>query len=309
VSPLLVALRHEGLTLLRTREAWTMAVLPAALFAPVTLLLISLTLSFDASPRLGVPADHPLELEGFVTVPLADPGAAWAWGEVDAAIVAWELHESPELRLQADALWRTDADRLQLDQGLDAWLDEQLADRLRAAGADPEARAIAHLRRAPPFDPTFMMWSYLLLFASSISCLTLPTRTAAERDDGVIEALATTGTPPWVLLGARAAVSALFTLTVVSAAATPFVLLLREELGLTLRAVDLAEALAALLLWGTACVGIGLRAGSGRAALTLASAAAADRSGPVTAHRPASFGLATLAIPRHEARPPTGIAR
>ena len=100
--------------------------------------------------------------------------------------------------------------------------------------------------------------------------------------------------------------SIVFTLTVVSAAATPFVLLLREDLGLTLRAVDLAETLAALLLWGTACVGIGLRAGSGRAALTLASAAlmvlwGAVAAGPaleLSAAPLLGFGQPDHALPR-----------
>lgn len=270
------AVRYELLTLLRTREAWTLALMPAALFAPVVLMLVGLAATFQGETRLAVPLGaspvSEAELDGFDVVHAAAPDELWAAGAVEVAITRWELVGPPVGELQVDGLWHTQ------DQAhaLRASLRDQLADgadaAIRRAGGDPDAIPVARVLSLP-VDPSQVMWTYLVSLAGMFGCFTLPTRTATDRSDGVLEALASTGTPVVVLLAARAAVATVFGLLVGAAAVLPFAWLVQGETGLTVGLGASMEAATVLLLCHVVFVHIGLRSESTRTALTVASVA------------------------------------
>lgn len=270
------ALRYELLTLLRTREAWTLALLPAALFAPVVLMLVGLAATFQGETRLAVPLGaspvSEAELDGFHVVHAAAPDELWASGVVDVAVTRWELLGSPVAELQVEGLWHTQ------DQAhaLRAALRDQLADgadaAIRRAGGDPDAIPVARVV-ALPVDPSQVMWTYLVSLACMFGCFTLPSRTANDRSGGVLEALASTGTPVVVLLAARAAVATGFGLLVGAVAVLPFAWLVQGETGLTVGIGAAVEATTVLLLCHVVFVHIGLRSESTRTALTVASVA------------------------------------
>jgi hypothetical protein len=268
------ALRYEVLTLLRTREAWTLALLPAALFAPVVLMLVGLAATFQGEPRLAVPLGaSPIseaELAGFDVVHTAAPDQLWAAGAVDVAITRWELWGPPVAELQVDGLWHTQGQAEALRSALREQLHDEADAAIRRAGGDPDAIPVARVISLP-VDASQVMWTYLVSLAGMFGCFTLPTRTASDRSDGVLEALACTGTPIAVLLVARAAVATGFGLLVGSGAVLPFAWLVQGETGLTVGLPGAIEATSVLLLCHVVFVHVGLRSESTRTALTVAS--------------------------------------
>ena len=251
-----------------------MVLLPAAIVAPVSLLLGGLVLTLLPATSVAVPAGVALvdgdALDGLVVEVAADPASRWAAGEVDAAVVDAALHEGPELWFEVRGLWRTDAQREALEDGLRASLHAERLRRVVAAGG-----SVADLDRVdvdvPPTGLGRRLWFAFVLLGLMAPWLLLAARTAEDRARGVFESFAVTGTPTAVLLTARAAVGGLLGATAAGVFFAPLVMMLPEEIGVRVEPAIAVEAALVILLGAVAFVHVGLVSESNRSALTLGS--------------------------------------
>lgn len=224
----LIVLRAESLRLLRTREIYTYLLLPALLAVPVGLAGAALARTLtEAAPRVAVGADVPPELEiaaelesrKILAISVADPEAALAAGEVDAALVRWVAGDGVGAALGPGPVrWRWRADLLGGDVTLQDELraavedagDQALDGWVRIAGGDPARDLwVAEVRALPVKQVDLegrigrFLVAYSVFVLGLVGVMTVVGFTAAERAEGVLESLTCTAAPAWIWLVVR----------------------------------------------------------------------------------------------------------
>jgi hypothetical protein len=283
ISTFLHLLKMEGLQLLRTSEAFTFILLPSVLFTPVVLGVAALILALMPVDHIAVPPE-PVGFEvtdllraSFDVVETDDPEAALARGQVDAAIVSWSLVDPPDpVWLRAKVAGENPNANSRLKDALRKAANKVLDRQIVAAGDNgPRVRVVATIETVetePGDDDHRPLWVLLYLFGSSCGFILLPTRTAEERQRGLLETIAVAPTPIGIVFLARLVVVTAFcgivsSLPLVSCWITG--ILIPWIANFTL--LDAIETLAWLLVSNAVIMLIGLVAGSSRTALYNAS--------------------------------------
>jgi hypothetical protein len=268
-------LRHELLTLLRTRETYTFGVLPAVGLIPASLVVTLLVLSFRDFDVLAVPADLavPVALvpeDGWEVREVDDPMAAFEAGEASAAL----LSVAPDGQaLAAEVVVRTESHADALRELLTEAAEDRFDDAVRQAGGDPQVdREVATVFVADdnPFEPGPTAAAGFLFFAGYLGCFLFPVRTHSERSHGVLESYAATATPVVWLYAARVLVGTVLVATIVLLPALMSVLIVDLTVPVP-DPLDAVEVGLALLFFDTLHVIAGLVATSTRVALYLSS--------------------------------------
>lgn len=263
-------IRFELLTLLRTREVYTFALLPAALIVPLGVFTSMLVLSFSASTRVAtVPGPAGLDLkEAFALTALLvvdeDPAALLAAGTVDAA--------ATQVAVDADTLTLTLAPGSSAE-GADALVEgfsnaetNSLERRVEEAGHPLTAIRFPEIEIVDAEVPYVLglmaagLGSYALIFL-------LPTRCHVDRANGILEAQAVTRTALTQVLWVRTVV---LTVAVSSMVAIPMLGLTLLVAPLRLAAVGL-EAATIVALFAPLLIFIATATSSSRVALAVAS--------------------------------------
>lgn len=293
IRMLAAALRFEVRTVLRTREVYTTALVPAVLFVPLLMVWIIMVLSIT-SPRSGrtlalpheAPLVLPLEVPDELEVDLLtvdDPQQAVLDGLADAAVLRWWVDDTPGAPwLNADAVARDTVAAAYAEQFVQHVAYQALDQRIEAAGGRaPRDRVLATVARSPVAPDlsaldlfplaslrrgALLTWVVVVV---SLSVLVLPLRTAADRLDGVLEAWAVTSGGAGPLLIVRVfSTSLLFVLVslLLPSALYRVIPILPVVLGWG----DVAEGVLAVLVANSLLVVAGLVATSTRSANQLA---------------------------------------
>lgn len=274
-----IALRTEIMSLLRMQETYTFGLLPALLVVPVGLGITVIGLSFFGDDTLAIPLEDPpgVDLQevledDFDVLRVENPREAYESGKADAAVLTWSLRDPPvDAWLDAEVLAEEDGHgevRYALKKAMRAELDGRIED---AGGVGEEVRIVAKVRTGESsdldFDQRQAFWLWYVFMASYLGCFMIPVRTAAERLSGALESLAVTATPVVVLYTARLLVGTVFFLGLVMLPMFTLFLMGGDQIGGDVRALDIVEAAATVLLANGLYLVCGLTANSVRMAL------------------------------------------
>jgi len=283
ILTVLQLLKMESLQLLRTSEAFTFILLPAVLFTPIVLGIATLSIALFPNAHIAVPPEpvgfevNDLLRASFEVVETDDPEAALARGQVDAAIVSWSLVDPPDpVWLRAKVIGEDADTNSRLRRELRKAANERLDTQIVAAGDNgPRVRVVAEIEivETPTSDEDHRpLWLLVYLLGTSSGFILLPTRTADERQRGLLETLAVAPTPIAVVFLARLVVVTAFCGLV---SLLPFVSIWIIGIPIPwmahMQLIDATETLAWLLLTNAVIMLIGLVAGSSRTALYNAS--------------------------------------
>jgi len=287
--------RVELVRLLRTREVHLFLLLPALLGVPlITASMLAATSFMNRSVVVALPADLPEELwvhdsleeEGARVEVVADPGRAYADGEVDAAVLGWLSGEGvegpigPAWQVRLVAVGHRRPARQALREGVRRANRRVAEERALAAGVG-EGADIFHVwwstvpaEAGPSGTGRFQvaLAAYVAFLLGLISYQVVPIAVVSDRLEGIAESFGATPVPPVALVLSRLVAVTLLELLALA-------LLLFSAWGLLSQLVDLtlpgAEVLgragAALLLLNSLYLLPGVRAGSAREALNLSS--------------------------------------
>lgn len=302
---MIAALRFEIVSLLRTRETYTIFLLPAALclplFAAVFMFYESLsrplTLALPVSDPAGMLIGDTLE-EAYALLRSDDPAGAFERGAADIAITSWEtaaVHVpfdswyviEPPVRpwLAAEGLWHNDNDYKRLRLWLDAALRREIDIALPDTEAIEKHRWVAVIyedkeistRVVLPYDyrrATVIGGVFFLLYGG---LLLIPAKTTSERLSGALEAMAVTATPIIALYAARIIVCTLLLLLIGALPIGMLLLLIggsplaSESPLASVNTLDVLEGVTAGVLFNTWFVFCGLLAASVRLSVSFAS--------------------------------------
>lgn len=276
IRAFLAALRFEGVTLLRTRETHTFGLIPGLVGFPVLVFATVGIVLLRPEPVVAVPPGFSLAAgDGLVAREVADPLAAFAAGEVDLAIASAEGADDGTWRVEAR--WRDEAGRAALATAVNRGARERLDERVVAAGGAvghhrKVARTGAGSRSEPAPDLARPLAMIFTVAAVYLSCYLVPVRGASERAGGVLEALAVTPTPPWVVGAARLLVVTAFGLSVPSLAGLSMLVMVGPTLPVPPPA-SLVEVAATTLFANAVFLAIGATADSSRHAFGWANSA------------------------------------
>lgn len=225
--------------LLRTRAVFSYVLLPAVLLLPVILAGATLVASMYRSTHvLALPQTLPARaavtealeeasIEPFWT---SDPAAAWASGEVDAAVLGSRegtgiYQARPALEAAQRYRWQLDlvAEDAEVAEEIEDALEEAGEDVLRSwvalAGADPgEVVTIARIRSFSAEDdwvvPPAGILAYAVFLLGVVAYFSHGLSGVSERLGGVTESLLTTPAPVSAVLMARLVATSLLQLAV-----------------------------------------------------------------------------------------------
>jgi len=270
-----VVLRLELFSLLRVRETYTFALLPAALVVPLSLALAVLVLSFVGRAVVVIPEGDfaPVAvveaLEDEYTVRrVADPRATFALGEVESAVVAVHAGHPPRVEVLADDENGLRKLRSTLREGYTADLDARITE---AGGKGKADRVLAEVTLASSAergeDLVQGMWSLFVVAGGYLGCFLLPVRTASDRLSGALEAMAVTATSMTWVFGARVLVCTAFVCLLTVLPQASLWVLVSRKVSLSIPVFDVVEAVLVLVLVNGWLVGCGLVANSVRMAL------------------------------------------
>ena len=223
-------LRMEWLQTLRTRAIWTYFLIPCGLFLPLCVAAGLGVASVVATPAVvalpldtpeALPIEEALERRDLATLWTEDPAAALASGEVDAAVLYWQVGEGlrdadDDFDFAAHWHWRA---MVAGDPDLDEEIDEAaewagnrvLEGWVVVAGGDPdrdlwladvETVRAESTSLADSFGRESLL-GYLVFVLGFLSYFMIAMGTASDRAEGVPETLAATAAPAWPALLAR----------------------------------------------------------------------------------------------------------